>query len=88
MDYKEEDEEDKKYKGKKFTRKDFKKDVKEAVQEGVKKMPFQKKSLLVKGVPTPAGPRRSSARFSTRRKRRSLSSPGFPAGPYRGRRQR
>ena len=36
MDYKEEDAEDKKYKGKKFTRKDFKKDVKEAVQEAEK----------------------------------------------------
>ena len=36
MDYKEEDAEDKKYKGKKFTRKDFKKDVSEAVKEGVK----------------------------------------------------
>ena len=86
MDYKEEDEEDKKYKGKKFTRKDFKKDVKEAVQEAGKPA-FLKKKRVRMGAPMPAGPRLSSVRFSTRRKRRSLSSPGFPAGPYRGRRQ-
>ena len=90
MDYKEEDKEDKKYKkgyaknsngnGKPpFGRKEFKKDVTEAVVEA-KKPKEQKKKV---GRPTPHGVPLSYARSSRRRGRRSLSSPGFPTGAYR-----
>ena len=78
MDYKEEDEEDKKYKGKKFTRKDFKKDVKEAVQEAGKPA-FLKKKLKNGGAY--AGWSAAKLRtFLNEKKKALLIKSGFPGG--------
>ena len=79
MDYKEEAAEDKKYKGKKFTRKDFKKDVSEAVKEGVK--PPKKK--LGKMPSNGAYASWSAAKLRTflnEKKKALLVKSGFPDG--------
>ena len=83
MDYAAEDKEDKKYKGKGYTRKEFKEDVKEAVEPVVKDAAKKTKKKVKKGYGKSSYKNMTASelrKFINEKKKALLVKSGFPDG--------